>query len=214
MSVQECERFIQKYFARFPKVNRWIRDIKKFAKRNKYVETKTGRRRHLPAIDSSDNSVANEALRQAVNAPIQSTGSDCTLMSLILINAWLKENSMKSKICITVHDSIVLDVHKSEAIIVAKKVKDIMENLAKYHEDYSFLGDVPIVSEMEIGYSYGNSFECGMDLDDLEKYGIDNFLKECLDEKHAKEQKAYKEYEEAGKDIPTYVRNYWESKVS
>src|SRR6185312_9164112 len=111
---QECERFIADYFRRFPNVDKWIRNIKRFAKRNKYVKTLTNRTRNLATIDSTDRSIANEAERQAVNAPIQSTGSDCTLMSLILIHKWLRETGKRSVINITVHDSIVLDMHKDE----------------------------------------------------------------------------------------------------
>ncbi|MMZ60458.1 DNA polymerase I [compost metagenome] len=207
MSVAECERFIANYFSRFPKVEKWIKDIKRFAKRNKFVKTLTNRIRNLPGLDSTDRSIASEAERQAVNAPIQSTGSDCTMMSLITINRWLKENNMRSRICITVHDSIVLDCPKDEAIVVAKKVKHIMENLAQYNEFYKFLGDVPIVSEMEIGYSYGNAFECTVE--DLEEQGVDGFIQEQLEKKKQKEASFFQEAEKKGIKIPSYVHGYW-----
>jgi DNA polymerase I-like protein with 3'-5' exonuclease and polymerase domains len=207
MSVEDCEKFIRKYFARFPKVQKWINETKRFAKRNKYVKTLTNRIRHLATIDSIDRSVASEAERQAVNAPIQSTGSDCTLMSLIQIHRYLKETGKRSVICITVHDSIVLDCPKDEVLEVSAKVKHIMENLAEYNEFYKFLGDVPIVSEMEIGYSYGEAFECS--IGQLEEQGIDGFLQAKLTEKKAKEAKAYKEAEEKGISIPKYVHGYW-----
>jgi DNA polymerase I-like protein with 3'-5' exonuclease and polymerase domains len=207
MSEKECQTFIDKYFRRFPYVEKWVKEIKRFAKRHKYVETKTKRRRNLPTIDSTDRSIANEAERQAVNAPIQSTGSDCTLMSLILINKWLRESGKRSRICITVHDSIVLDCPKSEVLEVASKVKHIMENLAEYNEFYKFLGDVPIVSEMEIGYSYGEAFECT--IEEIEEHGVDGFLQAQLSKKHAKEEEAFKKADENGTKIPTYVRGYW-----
>jgi DNA polymerase I-like protein with 3'-5' exonuclease and polymerase domains len=212
MSVEECEKFIRNYFKRFPNVEKWVRDIKRFAKRNKYVKTLTGRRRHLPTIDSVDKAIAAEAERQAVNAPIQSTGSDCTLMSLILINKWLKETGKRSKICVTVHDSIVIDCHKDEVIEVAEKVKDIMEGLPKYNEYYSFLGDVPIVSEMEIGYNYGEIFECT--IEDLKEQGVDGFLQAQIDKKKAKEQEEFEKAEKEGRRIPEYVRGYWQSVIS
>jgi uracil-DNA glycosylase family 4 len=207
MSVAECERFITKYFKRFPSVKKWVEETKRFAKRHKYVETKTGRVRHLPAIDSSDRSVASEATRQAVNAPIQSTGSDCTLQALIQINKWLKDTGKRSKIVITVHDSIVLDCTKDEVIEVSAKAKHIMEHLAEYNEFYKFIGDVPIVSEMEIGYDYGHAFECT--IEDLEEVGVDNFIHSKIREQRDKEQKAFKQYEEEGKPIPKYVEGYW-----
>jgi uracil-DNA glycosylase family 4 len=211
MSVQDCEKFIAKYFARFPRVEKWIKNIKRSAKRDKFVKTLTNRKRNLPGLDSTDRNIASEAERQAVNAPIQSTGSDCTLMSLITINRWLKENNMRSKICITVHDSIVLDCPKDEVVVVAKKVKHIMENLAEYNGFYKFLGDVPIVSEMEIGYSYGNAFEAT--IEDLEEQGVDGFVQSQLEKKREKELSFFKEAEENGVRIPSYVHSYWKEVV-
>lgn len=208
MTVAQCEAFIKAYFKRFPDVNVWIRDIKRHAKRYKQVKTLTGRIRHLPTIDSSENSLANEAERQAVNAPIQSTGSDCTVMSLITINNWLKESGKRSVICITVHDSIVLDCPKDEVVEVASKVKHIMENLAEYNEYYSFLGDVPIVSEMEIGYNYGEAFECT--IEEIVEQGVDGFLQSQISKKKAKEEEEYKKAEEKGMRIPKHVSGYWE----
>lgn len=208
LSVEDCEKFISKYFARFPKVEKWVREVKRYAKRHKHVKTLTGRTRNLPTIDSVDKSIANEAERQAVNAPIQSTGSDCTLMSLIQINKWLKSSGCRSKICITVHDSIVLDCPKDEVLTVAKKVKHIMENLAEYDSFYSFIGNVPIVSEMEIGYSYGEAFECS--IEEIEEHGVDGFLSKQLTKKKAKENEAFDKAEKDGRRIPIYVRGYWE----
>lgn len=208
MSVEECERFIANYFRRFPKVQQWINNIKRFARRNKYVKTLTNRIRHLATIDSTDRSIAAEAERQAVNAPIQSTGSDCTLQSLIQINKWLRESGLRSRICVTVHDSIVLDCPKDEAIVVAKKVKHIMENLAEYNDFYKFLGDVPILSEMEIGYNYGDAFEAT--IEDLEEQGIDGFIQAQEAKKREDDKKAYEKAIAEGKTIPKYVRLYWE----
>jgi uracil-DNA glycosylase family 4 len=208
LSVEDCERFIARYFRRFPKVQQWINNIKRFARRNKYVKTLTNRIRHLATIDSTDRSIAAEAERQAVNAPIQSTGSDCTLMSLIQINKWLRESGKRSRICVTVHDSIVLDCPKDEVIEVAKKVKHIMENLAEYNEFYKFLGDVPIVSEMEIGYNYGDAFEAT--IEQLEEQGIDGFLQAELDSKKKKDKEKYEKAITEGKTIPKFVRLYWE----
>lgn len=208
MSVDECQRFINNYFKRYPGVKKWISSIKMYAKRNKHVKSLVNRVRNLPTIDSTDRSLANEAERQAVNAPIQSTGSDCTLMSLIVINKWLRETGKRSRICITVHDSIVLDCPKDEVKEVATKVKHIMENLAEYNEFYSFLGDVPIVSEMEIGYNYADAFEYEGNIEDL---NIEEFIQSNLDSVAKKEQEAFRKAEEEGTPIPKHVRTYWEA---
>lgn len=209
MTVEDCENFISNYFKQYPSVEKWVNATKRFAKRNKYVKSLTNRIRHLPTIDSTERSLASEAIRQAVNAPIQSSGSDCTMMSLIHINKWLKETGKSSKIAITVHDSIVVDSPKDEAIEVAEKMKHIMENLAEYNPFYKFLGDVPIVSECEIGYSYGDSYEC--DIDELKEQGIDNFLQQQISKKREKEQEVYKKAEDKGQIIPPFVEGYWKN---
>lgn len=208
LSEQDCDRFIRAYFKRFPLVEKWVRNTKKFVKRNKYVKSLTNRIRHLATIDSSDRSIANEAERQSVNFPIQSTGSDCTLQSLIQLNKWLRESGKRSRISVTVHDSIVLDCPKDEVIEVATKAKHIMENLAEYNDFYKFLGDVPIVSEMEIGYNYGDAFECT--IEDLVEKGIDGFLQAELADKAKGDQEAYESAIEKGERVPTYLRKYWE----
>ncbi|MNI63886.1 hypothetical protein D3C73_1192960 [compost metagenome] len=82
-----------------------------------------------------------------------------------------------------------------------------MENLAQYNEFYKFLGDVPIVSEMEIGYSYGNAFECTVE--DLEEQGVDGFIQEQLEKKKQKEASFFQEAEKKGIKIPSYVHGYW-----
>ena len=209
MTVKECEAFIAKYFRRFPRVEDWIRNIKRYAKRHKHVKTLTKRIRHLDTIDSTEKSIASEAERQAVNAPIQSTGSDCTVMSLIEINKWLKATGKRSVICITVHDSIVLDCPKDEVVEVARKVKHIMENLAEYNDFYKFLGDVPIVSEMEIGYNYGEAFEGT--IEDIVEQGVDGFLQAQIAKKKSKEKEEYKKAEDEGTRIPKHVYGYWEA---
>lgn len=209
MSVEDCEDFIRRYFKEYPGVKKWIAQVKRFAKTNKYVVSKTGRIRHLQGIDSIEKTIANECIRQAVNAPIQSTGSDCTLQAIIQINKWLKETNKKSRMVITVHDSIVLDCHKDEVVEVASKVKHIMEHLAEYHPFYSFLGDVPLVSEMEIGYDYGKMYEC--EISDIEEKGVDGYLQEQNRKQKSYEEEQYEKYQQEGKSIPLYVEGYWKA---
>lgn len=201
LSPEDCERFIANYFKRFPKVEKWVKDIKRFAKRNKYVQTIFGRVRHLEGIASTENSIASECERQSVNMPIQSTGSDCTVQAIIQMNKWLKENNKRSKLIITVHDSIVLDCPKDEVYEVGCKIKHIMENLGEYHDFYKFLGDMPLLAELEIGYDYGHSFECGTE--DLRD--VDAFLQKCINKSKVKEHEHYAKILVDGGTLPPYI---------
>ncbi len=208
MSVEDCEKFIKAYFRRFPKVEKWVKETKRFVKKNKYVKAMTNRVRHLPTIDSSERTIANEAERQSVNFPIQSTGSECTMQSLIQMNKWLKETGKRSVLTITVHDSIVLDCPKDEVVEVTEKLVHIMEHLAEYNEFYKFLGDVPIKTEVEIGFNYGEAFECTVE--DLREQGVLEFVEQKVAKRKADDKESFEELIAKGKTIPKYARLYWE----
>ena len=86
------------YLNTFSGLDKWLKDTKKFAYKHGYVETLFGRRRRLPDLKSKVPTLKSNAERQSINAPIQGTGSDFTLLSIIQINKWLKDNHMKSMI--------------------------------------------------------------------------------------------------------------------
>lgn len=212
----QCQEFIDKWYKKYSLVDKWVKDTRRFVTRNRYVRSALGRLRRLPAVNSSEKSIANEALRQAINVIVQSSGSDCTLTAIVEINKWLKESNKKSVLCLTVHDSVVIDTHKSEVAEVAIKAKHIMENLAEYNKKFEFLGDVPIVGEVEIGYNYADSFEI-KDFDTtmsrIEAEGVDVILGELIAAKKAKDQETIEKAIQAGKKIPPYVTSYWNKGV-
>lgn len=152
-------KLVEDYLNAFSGLAKWLTDTKKFAYKYGYVETMFGRRRRLPDLKSKVQTLKNNAERQAINAPIQGTGSDLTLLSVIQIQQWLAKNNMKSKMIATVHDSIVFDVYIPELSAVATAVKDIMEHV---HEPY-IKTNIPIISELELGKNYGSSFDVGLE---------------------------------------------------
>lgn len=203
MSKTECEVFISKYFKRFPLVEKWIKGAKRYTKTHKKAVSALGRVRNLQTIDSIDNGVASQAERQSVNFPIQSSGSDCTLMSIILINDEFKKRSLRSVICATVHDSIVFDCHPEEVVEVLEVAKEYMENLEKYNPKYAFLKGIPLLSEAEIGFSYGASFECT--LEDIRQQGAHDFIKSEIASSEAKTKKSLQEAVDKGIKVPSFV---------
>lgn len=146
---------VDHFLGTFDGLGKWLEKTKKFAYKHGYVETMFGRRRRLPDLHSKVQGLKSNAERQAINAPIQGTGSDLTMLSVIQINNWLKENHFRSLIVATVHDSIVLDVYLPELHVVASMVKHIMEHV---HEPYIDT-EVPILAELELGVNYGATFE-------------------------------------------------------
>lgn len=152
-------KLVEDYLNTFSGLEKWLEDTKRFAKKHGYVQTMFGRRRRLPDLNSKVPTLKSNAERQSINAPIQGTGSDFTLLSLIQINEWLKATGKKSMIIATVHDSIVFDVYLPELSEVATKVKDIMENVHKPYIDTV----IPIIADLELGVNYGATFEVSLD---------------------------------------------------
>ena len=199
-------KLVDDYLNAFSGLRDWLENTKKFAYKNGYVETLFGRRRRLPDLKSKVQTLKSNAERQSINAPIQGTGSDFTLLSLIKIQEWLEQTGKKSMIIATVHDSIVFDVYIPELPVVAKEVKDIMEHV---HEPYIDT-PVPIISELELGRNYGSTFDVDLDtclqLDTAEafaKWNHDNCLK--------KYQKEISELHKEGwdyKQVLEYLKKY------
>jgi DNA polymerase-1 len=53
-TTEECQTIIDNIKYGYPKLAEWQEETKKTAKRNRYTETRLGRRRYLPDISSSD----------------------------------------------------------------------------------------------------------------------------------------------------------------
>lgn len=161
---KEGMKLVDDYLKTFSGLRDWINNTKKSAYKKGYVKTMFGRYRRLPDLKSKVNKLKTEAERQAINAPVQGTGSDLTLLSIVSIQRQLKDGKYKSKMICTVHDSIVFDIYIPELAEVAKMIKNTMEHI---HEPYIDT-EVPIVSEIEMGRSYGEMFEVELDeIDEL-----------------------------------------------
>ena len=93
-----------------------------------YVETIFGRKRYLETELSSSNAMIREfAKRAAINQPMQGTAADLMKIAMIEFSKKLKENNLKSKMIIQVHDEIVVEVFKPELEQVKELVKQSME---------------------------------------------------------------------------------------
>jgi len=157
---EEAQEYIDAFFRAYPAIRRYIDDTCDFIYENGYTLSPFGRRRHLPDIHSEDHGKVNRAKRQGPNAVIQSTASDMMVTAIILINKALRKKGYKSRLIMTVHDSIVLDCLRSEVAEVASLCLDIMENLPQRAAgvwgkgfDWSWLR-CPIVAEGEIGLNW------------------------------------------------------------
>ena len=147
ISNADAETFIEKYFATYPRVKAYMEGTVLEAEEKGFVETIFGRKRYLATELSSSNGMIREfAKRAAINQPIQGTAADLLKIAMIDFSKKLKENNLKSKMIMQVHDELVVEVVKSELDIVTNLVKEAME----LQQPLS----VPLVVDVNVGESW------------------------------------------------------------
>ncbi|TFW10621.1 DNA polymerase I [Massilia arenosa] len=138
--------YIDKYFARFAGVKRYMDETRLQAKARGYVETVFGRRLWLPEINSPNGPRRAGAERAAINAPMQGTAADLIKLSMIAVQDWLERDQLKTKMIMQVHDELVLEVPEAEIELVKTRLPELMAGVAKL--------DVPLLAEVGIGENW------------------------------------------------------------
>lgn len=150
ISIRAAQAILDFFFGRYPFAKRWLEDTVKKARKNGMVTSIFGRHRRLLNINSPESGYRSEAERQAVNSPIQSAASDLTFMACIRMFKKLWPMKVKTRMILTVYDSLVFNVPDDEIKLVYKIIAD--EMTASPRPDV----DVKLSSDMEIGINYGS----------------------------------------------------------
>ena len=114
IGVEEAKQIIENFFNKYPVAAAWLERTRKLAHARRYIFNHFGRIRRLPLITSFDKKDKAEAMRQAVNAPIQGGAADMTGVALIRIWRELKKQNLRAKLIVTVHDSIAIECPDEE----------------------------------------------------------------------------------------------------
>lgn len=130
ISKKEAKDYIEKYFETYPDIKGYIDGLVSFAKETGYSLTMYNRRRQIPELKSANFMQRSFGERVAMNAPIQGTAADIIKLAMISVYRKLKENNMKSKLILQVHDELLVETHKDEAEKVKEIVMDSMKNAA------------------------------------------------------------------------------------
>ena len=146
LSRSAAKELIDGYFASFPAIRSFIDDSIAFARENGYVETLFGRRRYLPDISARNATVRALAERNAVNAPIQGTSADIIKLAMIGVAARLREEGLRSKMVLQIHDELLFDALPDEVPALQALVKDVMENVIRL--------SVPLTVECSAGINW------------------------------------------------------------
>lgn len=129
LTLAESEDFVKAYFDRFPGVERYLDQTRRFAIERGYVETLLGHRRYFPQLQKGGPAVSevarSRALREAVNAPIQGTAADIIKLAMIRMPAALEEAGLAARMLLQVHDELLFECpidQRSETVDLVKRV--------------------------------------------------------------------------------------------
>ena len=142
------KEFIDLYFSKYPEIKRYIDEVIQSAKKNKFVETLTRRRRLIPEINSNNWRDRASAERMAINMPIQGSAADVIKIAMINISKIIKEKNIASKMIIQVHDELIFEVPQEEILIMENLLNEIMPQ-ALYLK-------VPLSIDISYGKTWGD----------------------------------------------------------
>src|SRR6266702_4839108 len=121
-----AQRYVERYFARYPGVKRFMDETRHGARETGYVETVYGRRLYLPDIRSGNAAQRQYAERSAINAPMQGTAADIIKRAMIAVDAWCQREDTPARLIMQVHDELVLEVRADAADSVATEIRQRM----------------------------------------------------------------------------------------
>ena len=110
----EAQQYIDRYFERYPGVQRYMNETRALAHEQGFVETIFGRRLYLPDINAKNKNLQMAAERTAINAPMQGTAADIIKKAMISVDNWLVEANVDAKLIMQVHDELVLEVAEDQ----------------------------------------------------------------------------------------------------
>ncbi len=128
ISRKDAKEFIEKYFAEYPGVKKYMDDSVKSAKENGYVETILHRRRYLPDINSKNFNLRSFAERTAMNSPIQGSAADIIKIAMIKMENELNKRGMKAKMLLQVHDELIFEAPDEEIEVLSELVPKVMDS--------------------------------------------------------------------------------------
>jgi DNA polymerase-1 len=138
--------YIDRYFARYPGVARYMDETRVSAKAKGYVETVFGRRLWLPEINGGNGPRRQAAERAAINAPMQGTAADLIKLSMIAVQDWIEASKIGTRMIMQVHDELILEVPDAELSDVRKRLPELMCGVADLK--------VPLVAEVGAGLNW------------------------------------------------------------
>lgn len=149
VSIGEASEYINKYFARYDGVAKFIDELIEIARNKGYTETLMGRIRAIPELKSPSEQAKRLGERLAVNTPIQGSAADIVKLAMINVDKMIKSEGLKSKILLQIHDELLLECPDDEVDLIKDKLKEEMES--------AFELTVPLTVNVQVGVNWNMS---------------------------------------------------------
>lgn len=127
---KEAAKYIEDYFKTYPKIKGFLDGLVEQAKELGYVSTMFGRRRPVPELRSSNFMQRSFGERVAMNSPIQGTAADIIKIAMNRVSRRLREENLKSKLILQVHDELLIETAREEETRVAAILEEEMKGAA------------------------------------------------------------------------------------
>jgi DNA polymerase I len=139
----EAKAYIERYFARYQGVKKFIEETLEKTRREGQVRTMFGRMRPIPDIESRNANQRGFAERTAINTPLQGTAADLIKLAMIAIDRKLTERKLKTRMVLQVHDELLFEVPQEETDEVETLVQAEMEGVVKLK--------IPLIADLAFG---------------------------------------------------------------
>jgi DNA polymerase-1 len=126
----EAQQYIDRYFERYPGVQRYMDRTRALAREQGYVETLFGRRLYLPEINARNKMRVQAAERTAINAPMQGTAADIIKKAMLAVDRWIEGGGVDARMIMQVHDELVFEVASGEVEPVSREICRLMAGAA------------------------------------------------------------------------------------
>ena len=146
LSNKDAKEFINNYLNTYPEINNYMEGIKTDAYANGYVKTLFGRIRTIPELQNKNYMIRKMGERIALNTPIQGTSADIIKKAMVMVAKRIKEENLKSKMILQVHDELIFDALECEKEALENIIKDSMENVVSF--------SVPLKVDIESGINW------------------------------------------------------------
>lgn len=146
---KQAKEYIERYFKRYSKIKAYLDSCIESAKNTGYARTLFNRRRKINELASSKYITKNFGERVAMNTPLQGSASDIIKLAMVNVHKALIEKNMKSKLILQIHDELIIDATNDEITLVARLLKENMENVVKL--------SVPLTVDVSSGKTW---FDC------------------------------------------------------